>query len=488
MHEINHKALQMEKVLGALSHSALRMLERSVEGTLQSGKSVPNSDLMLQTIRRLLGQNTSIPEIKLSLETPLKRAILSPLQPFLVPAPLKQQRAGRIDASVIDTLWAYMRRELLSKEFSEAVTALEELCEEQDLPSTHDTVRKALAIAAEGLRLRLVAAAKKELIAAESDSQTKTKLRRKVGGHVNFDFFRDALEILDRAPAWEDVMVRTKPFAEDVLSMRSGESLSELRSHIEKHPKEASYLAALSYLRLDEAPAELIKLAQALSVSAELNGIVGTPYAVFVEFALSAFEQSIILVEGWQKDEGSVVGLPEAAKACLIHFEDLDELKGFVECDHWYHQTTQLKGRLCAMLKEEIRTLPSLLEEVIASEIQSERVKNQSGSRTEQIQRSYHKCLRGLKLAKLASQYAGILGLNELQNSTHEHVERFIDRNSEMLLKSPKSAQNETKNVPNYGEISQKLSRLISMSEISLEPEDTANLIRRQKTYLKNAA
>ncbi|EEA94300.1 hypothetical protein [Pseudovibrio sp. JE062] len=488
MHEVNHKALQMEKVLSALSQPALRMLERSVEDSLQCGKSVPNSDLMLLTIRRLLGEASYIPEQKLSLDTPLKRAILSPLQPFLIVTPLTTPQPGRIDASVMDTLWAYMRQELLSSEFNEAVAALEELCQHQDLPATHETIQKAISTCAEGLRLRLVAAAKKELETADQDIQIKTKLRRKVGGHVNFDFFRDALVILERAPAWEKVMVRTPPFAEDILTMSSGSDLKNMRAHIEENRSEVNYLAALAFLRLDEAPVELMKLAQALAAVPTLRDVTGTPYAAFVEFALSSLELSVSVVEGWRLEEEAIVGLPEAANACLLHFEELEELKGFDACDQWQQRAVQLKNRLCRLLRDEIRNLPSLLEEAIASETKPDLADLQGGFRFEQIQRSYHKCLRGLKLAKLASQYAGVLGLNELQSSTRDHVERFIDRNSEKLLAAPKEEQNETENPPNYGEISRKLSRLISMSEISLEPEDTANLIRRQRTYMKDAA
>ncbi|WP_109317741.1 hypothetical protein [Pseudovibrio ascidiaceicola] len=488
MHEVNHKALQMEKVLGALSQSALRMLERSVDDSVQSGTSVPNAELMLLTIRRLLGEASYIPENKLSLDTPLKRAILSPLQPFLIQMPLSTPQQGRIDSAVMETLWSYMRQVLLSNEFTEAVKALEELCQQQDLPTTHETIQKALYTCAEGLRLRLVAAAKKELEAADQDIQIKTKLRRKVGGHANFDFLRDVLVILERAPAWEKVMANTPPFAEDILSMSSGKDLHNMRAHMEQHRTEANYLAALSFLRLDEAPVELIKLAQALAAVPALKDVTGTPYAAFIEFALSSLEQSVSVVEGWRMEEEAIVGLPEAANACLLHFEELEDLEGFSACGQWNQRAVQLKNRLCVLLRDELRNLPAQLEEAIASETKPDIADLQGGYRLDQIQRAYHKCLRGLKLAKLASQYAGVLGLNELQISTRDHVERFIDRNSEKLLTAPKDEQNETENLPNYGEISRKLSRLISMSEISLEPEDTANLIRRQKTYLKDAA
>ncbi|KZL20991.1 hypothetical protein PsAD2_00983 [Pseudovibrio axinellae] len=488
MHEINHKALQMEKVLGALSPTALRMLERSVEDTLQSGKPVPNAELMVHTIRRLLGEASFIPDQKLSLEMPLKRAILSPLQPFLNPVPLKVQQQGRIDPAVIDTLWAYMREELLSDEFNEALAALEQRCEQQDLPANHETIQKALSTVADGLRMRLVAAAKKALAAADHDIHIKTKLRRKVGGHVNFDFLCDALVILDRALAWEEVMSGTKPFEEDILSMSNGESLERLRKHVEHHAGEVNYLAALSYVRLGEAPTELIRLAQALAAAPKLKEVANTPYAAFVEYALSALEQSVQVVEGWKREEGAVIGLPEAVNASLIHFVELDELEELASCEQWHQRAMQLKNRLCNLLRDEMRNLPKLLEEAIASQTKPDTAVLQSSDQLKQVQRAYHKCLRGLKLARLASQYAGVLGLNELQNTTRIHVERFIDRNSEKLLTPAQLGQAEAKNPLNYGEISRKLSCLISMSEISLEPEDTANLIRRHNMYFRNAA
>ncbi len=199
MHEVNHKALQMEKVLGALSGTALRMLERSVKETVQRGRSIPNADLMLLTLRRLLGEASPDHQNRLSLETPLKRAILCPLQPFIVPLPLSIPHKGRIDAGVMDELWTYMRQDLLAKEFKETLATLEDLRQHQDLPATHETIQKALLTCAEGLRLRLVAAAQKELDAAEKDNQTRANLHRKVGGHANLGFLREALVILDRA-------------------------------------------------------------------------------------------------------------------------------------------------------------------------------------------------------------------------------------------------------------------------------------------------
>ncbi len=487
MHEVNYKALQMEKVLGALSQSALRMLERSVDETVQNRSSVPDAELMLLTIRRLLGEDSCISKTKLSLGTPLKRAIISPLQPFLIQTPLSTPQQGRIDAALLDTIWAYMHHVLLADEFTDAVEALEELCQQQDLPATHDTIQKALDTCAEGLRLRLVAAAKKPLEAADKDIQIMTKLRRKVGDHVIFDFLRDALVILERAPAWEKVMVCTPPFAEDILSMSSGNDLQNMRTHVEQHADEANYLAALSFLRLDEAPVDLIKLAQTLAAVPALKDVAGTPYTAFIEFALSSLEQSVSVVEGWRTEE-AIIGLPEAANACMLHFEELEELEGFSACGPWHQRAVQLKTRLCVLLRDELHNLPAQLEEAIASETKPDLSDLQGGCRPEQIQRAYHKSLRGLKLARLTSQYAGVLGLSELQTSTRDHIERFIDCNSEKLLTALKDEHNETEILPNYGEISRKLSRLISMSEISLEPEDTANLIRRQKTYLKDAA
>ncbi len=488
MHEVNHKALQMEKVLGALSGTALRMLERSVKETVQRGRSIPNADLMLLTLRRLLGAASPDHQNRLSLETPLKRAILSPLQPFIVPLPLSTPHKGRIDAGVMDELWTYMREDLLAKEFKETLATLEDLRQHQDLPATHETIQKALQTCAEGLRLRLVVAAQKELDAAEKDNQTKANLHRKVGGHANLGFLRETLVILDRAPAWEQVMANTPPFAENVLSMAETEHLKTIRDHVEQHAGEVNYLATLSFLRLDETPVELMKLAQALAAVPALKDVAQTPYAAFVNLALSSLEQSVSVVEAWRMEEEAIIGLPEAANACLLHFDELEELEGFSECDRWHESAAALKKRLCALLRDELSNLPALLEEAIASEEKPEIAESRAGDRLEQIQRAYHKCLRGLKLAKLASQYAGVLGLHELHNSTRDHVERFIDRNSEKLLAVPNHGQSPTENPRIYGEISRKLSRLISMSEISLEPEDTANLIRRQKTFLKDAA
>ncbi len=488
MHEVNHKAVQMEKVLSALSKNALQMLERSVEDALQSGKSVPNGKLMQQTIRRLLGEAAGILENRLSLEAPLRRAILSPLQPFLIPLPHKVPSPGRIDVSSTDALWSYMSRELLTDEFSEAVTTLEDLCKQQDLPATHDTIQKAVHAAAEGLRLRLVSAGQKVIKASEEDSRARAKLRRKLGGHANLDYFQDAILILNRAPAWEKVMALTPPFAADLLTLCESDDLKDMRTHIEDHQNEINHIAALAYARLNEAPGELIKLAQALASVPQLEQLVSTPYAGLVDFALSAIEQSLAIVESWQAHEDALIGLPEATNASLLNFEELSELEGFEACDAWFQRATELKKRLAELLKDEIRSLPTLLEEAIASQATSDELRLHYPDHADNSQFSYHKCLRGLKLVKLAAQYADVLGLNELQASTKEHVERFIDRNSEKLLTAVNSERNMADHVQKHDETSRNLSRLISMSEISLHPEDTANLIRRQKTYLQSAA
>ncbi len=138
-------------------------------------------------------------------------------------------------------------------------------------------------------------------------------------------------------------MANTPPFAEDVLSMSDTDHLKNIRDHVEQHGGEVNYLATLSFLRLDETPVELMKLAQALAAVPALKDVAQTPYAAFVDLALSSLEQSVSVVEAWRMEEEAIIGLPEAANACLLHFDELDELEGFGECDRWHESAAALK-------------------------------------------------------------------------------------------------------------------------------------------------
>lgn len=487
MQEINHKALQMEKVLKALSPNALRMLERSLGVSLSAGTAGPNADLMLHTIRKLSGY-PCLPEMKLSVRAPLKRAILAPLQPFLVPQTPKDRQLAMIDSAQLEPVWAYAQDTLIATELDEAVAALESLSAVKDVPATHDLMRKAIEMAAGGLRQRLVSAGKRQLEDAHKDESAQKRLRRRLGGYATFEVFQETLHVLEKAGDWEQVMVQTKPFPENLLSLRYHDALDPMRSYITENPKDAAYLAALAYMRLDEAPVELMKLAQALASEGALPPVLAAPYSAMVDYALSAIEQSITLVESWIDYDEASVGMPEAARLSLVHFDELGMLESFEDCTVWQERAFTLKRQLCEILRNELKTLPSLLENAIAKETVPEDKPGFTPLSHDKVNRSYQRCLRGLKLAKLATQYAGTLGLNELQSATRDQVERFIDRNSEKLLNTPADTDETEEGPSDYGDISRRLSRLISMSEISMEPEDTANLIRRQKTYLKSAA
>ena len=166
-------------------------------------------------------------------------------------------------------------------------------------------------------------------------------------------------------------MAQTKPFPEEVLELRCHELLDPMRTFIEQHPKDAAYLAALAYMRLDEAPGELIKLAQALASEGPLSPVSATAYAAMVDYALSAIEQSVLLVDVWRYYDEASVGLPEAARVSLAHFEELDMLEGFKDCSVWHERAMKLKRQLCEILRKELQSVPSLLESAITSETEA---------------------------------------------------------------------------------------------------------------------
>ena len=198
MQEINHKALQMEKVLDALSPNALRMLERSLSISLCAGTAGPNADLMLQTIRKLSGYTVS-PEKKVSLKGPLKRAILAPLQPFLISQAQKNNQTAMVNGQQMETIWSFIEEVLIPSEFRHAVEALENLSAEKDVPFTHSLMRKAVARAAAGLHQIVVSAGRKQLDDALQQESDHKRLRRRLGGFAAFEAFQEVLYILEKS-------------------------------------------------------------------------------------------------------------------------------------------------------------------------------------------------------------------------------------------------------------------------------------------------
>jgi hypothetical protein len=342
---------RLQEYLRELSPQARSLLIREFERSVLRGDELTSADLVLQELRRLARQQREgAPRIASS-----ARLFFKPFEPFLVDDQGQHRHPGRIARSSLDTLWTWIRRDILP----------------DDARAMDEKVGAALAAgddekAEHFVRLfqdRVAVALTQNLRAADTDDKMRRRMLAQIGTQRAGE---DAATLKCVLNAREGLSNMASHLPLRVPNLASGQ-LDECKALIERtcgRDGELFPYTLLTVMSRLAAPWQLIRLGVKAAGSDTAARVAETPYGVSVTIVLAELERQVgELRDDLRSGRGVAVG----ALLKTIH----DAARGLrTELDlpvdsSWGRALSGLRAQIADLLRSEIESMPGRVRRLL---------------------------------------------------------------------------------------------------------------------------
>lgn len=406
---------RLRQYLRELSPQARSLLIAEFERSLLGGDQAAGTDLVLQEMRRIVReQREGGPRVGHS-----ARLFFKPLEPFLVDDRADHNHPGRIARSSLETLWTWVRRDLLPDEAKTLADAMNDA-----LLAGDEAKALQLTVAFQDKAAVAIAAA----LAANADDQ---KAYRRMLVQVGTPRAEEDIAILKCALAGRDeldMLAARMPLR--IVNLADAE-LDQYKAMIEKTAagdRDLFLCALLTVMSRLTAPWQVIRFGIRAAGSDVAARVAGTQYAVAVTIVLAELER---LVGELRNDLHSGAGVAVGALLKTIH----DTARGLrTELDlpvdsSWGRTLAGLRAQIADLLRSEIESAPGRMRRLLrprpSSEIRPNSVLDaQDVAETEALVEFVGNC----------RYFAGELALNEMTRRTFSEMRQHLDSGTRALL------------------------------------------------------
>lgn len=412
---------RLQQFLRELTPKARSMLIGEFERSLLRGDDLTGADLVLQELRRIAReQRDGVPRIGHS-----ARLFFKPFEPFLVDDHGQLQHPGRISRASIETLWNWIRRDILpddakimDDDVSAALVAGDEEKAQHFIRKFQDRVATVLA---ENLR------------AAETDDRVRRRMLAQIGTQ-SAGADAETLKCVLTARDGLSAMAARLPLQVTNLTSKQ---LDECKALIERTCARDEDLYPYSLLTVMSrlaAPWQLIRLGVKAAGSDTAARVAETPFGMSVTIVLSELERQVAeLRDDLRSGKGVAVG----ALLKAIH----DGARGLrTELDlpidsSWGRALAALRVQIADMLRSEIESMPGRVRRLLKPRATANIVPNSvldpdEAAETESLVAFVGTC----------RYFASELAINEMTQRSFKELQQYLDSNTQQLLDALRSA------------------------------------------------
>lgn len=350
---------RLRAYLQALKPEARSLLLQELERNLLRDRENAGNEMILQELRRAArAESRPVPRIG-----DAARMFFVPLEPFLIDGPVNHRRVGRIARAALDSIWAWLGRDLipaeakaLNEDIDRALLADDRTKADQLVGALHDCA---------------VAHLKEAIAGLGADDKANRRLAIQVGTPRLIDDINVLLGVLSlreplaevsrRLPNLVRVFERDQADSTKALLDSIAAQSSSLRSSGARESDFFLYSLILLMNRL-AAPWQIIRIAARAAESDATARIAETPYAAAVTIVLGELENTVSELRAEFK-----AGRPIALMLKGIH----DAARGLrSEMDlsvdsAWSRQLTAIRADISGLLKTEIESTPGLVRRLL---------------------------------------------------------------------------------------------------------------------------
>jgi len=408
---------RLQLFLRELSPQARGMLIAEFERSLLRGDDLSGADLVLQELRRIArDQREGAPRIGHS-----ARLFFKPFEPFLVDDLGQHRHLGRISRSSLETLWAWIGRDVLP----------------DDAKAVDDIVNAAM-LAGDQAKAKYFVRAFQDRVAvvltdqlriAETDDKARRRLLAQIGTQRAGEDIA-TLKCVLNARDGLSAMAASLPLQVGNLAARQ---LDDCKALIEKTSPPTSDMFLYSLLTVMSrlsAPWQLIRLGVKAAGSDTAARVAETPYGVAVTIVLSELERQVAeLRDDLRSGRGVAVGallktIHDAARGLRT------ELNMPMDSS-WGRALSGLRSQIGDMLRLEIDSMPGRVRRLLKPRATGEIRPN---STLDPVEVAETEAL--VTFVGTCRHFAGELAINEMTQRTFSELQQYLDSATRGLLEA----------------------------------------------------
>jgi hypothetical protein len=339
-----------EKVLtylSGLSPNARAMLVRNLERGDGTAMLDPRAKIILDVARTIERLPSEAPP--LVLKGDMKSRFSAPFSAFIINETLEPHKNGWISRPSLEAIWTFLGREVLPAVFDVMNAPIDQLGYHSEQEA--DT-------AAELLRRQASEALTPILAAADKDPKARQRLVARLGGENTLADLRGWLALLPRIAALDHFLSRLPA---SISNTEAAERLvtEPLQGYLKSNPQDTTFVATGLVSRLVTA-ASLARYAVILTGDADTASLRKSPYATFIDVALSSAERIVLRFASRCRQIGTVDAQVADLKA---YHELIRSTSTTVQLDNdptWRNRLTNIRRKMSDAVSAEIEDVSVL--------------------------------------------------------------------------------------------------------------------------------
>ena len=342
---------RLRDYLGDLSEDSHATLARSIDRAKARGESSPVHTIIMEALRGgLLDGEGALPRFPSA-----ERAFFIPVEPIVLPVPLPEKQAARIDRASLHPIWVWITRDLAPGCCDSQLAALRAAVADEDEPAIHEC--------AGDLRVVVSREAKVVIDKMERQSGSLQKLEGQLGSARILADLHDIIAFFDQRDVitdFLDQMPEKLPVGQKGLQL-----ITEALKLYDDRPDADPIYAFSSIVGRIGSPSDLVRFAVRLANSSDPARIRPTRGGSAVQIALSEAMLEVQLLkeqlDGPRDLERSLACLRRYNETVCTISRTLDE----VATDPWLRRLASIRAHASEMLTKEFEPLVHLIKRVI---------------------------------------------------------------------------------------------------------------------------
>lgn len=413
---------RLQQFLSELSPKARTLLIGELERCMLRGEDIAGVDLVLQESRRVArDQREGTPRVSIA-----ARLFFKPLEPFIVDDRGDHKHPHRIARSSLETLWTWIKRDLLP---DEAKT----LCDQVDQALWINDQAKAEYLTRQ-FQDRVVAAFETHFGPAATDERLRRRILTQVGtprASEDSDTLLCVLKGRDRLAE----LATNLPLRIGNLSGIELEKCKALVDGVAAYSDELFPYGLLMVMSRLAAPWQLVRLGTKAAGSDTAARVAKTPYGVSVTIVIADLER---MVEELRDELRTGRGIAVSALLKTIH----DSARGLrTELDlpiasTWGRALAVIRGEISDLLRAEIESMPGRVRQLLRARPSFEIPPN-SVLDPEQVADVEAQ----VEFVGTCRYFASELAVSEMTQRTFADLKQFLDTGMQALLDGVRQAK-----------------------------------------------
>ena len=406
---------RLRQFLRDLSPKARSLLIGELERCMLRGEDIAGVDLVLQELRRVVrDQREGAPRVSTA-----ARLFFKPLEPFMVDDRGDHNHPHRIARSSLETLWTWIKRDLLPDEAKTLSDQIGDALLTNDLAKAEYLTRR--------FQDRVVVAFETHFARAVSDERLRRRLLSQVGtprASEDTDTLLSALKGRDRLTD----LAGHLPLRIGNLTGAELDKCKALVDNISACDRELFPYVLLTVMHRMAAPWQLVRLGTKAAGSDTAARVAETPFGITVTIVVADLERMV----GELRDElRTGRGVAVSALLKTIH----DSARGLrTELDlpissTWGRALGGIRGKISDLLRAEIESMPGRVRQLLRPRPSAEIPAN-SVLDSEQVD----DVEALVEFVGSCRYFANELAVSEMTQRTFAELQQFLDTGMQALL------------------------------------------------------